>query len=120
MPSPAPVGPVIRPAVIDHWRRRIVVDRSLYDLRPFDHVRALPVGRAWRRGTLLRHTSAQVECGLDRETFLVLPADLSPAAVASAAIDQSAAGTLSDNLTPGARRRAQVDGSRDICRLRKN
>src|SRR5690242_4342097 len=99
---PAPVRTIIwaiiRAAVIDDGRA--VIDRTSDNfIRPFNHVRSLPIGtRRNRRRALLRDASAHVERGLDRKTSFVLPGDLAPAAVASAGIDQAAAGNLGDDF----------------------
>jgi len=88
MPSPSPIGPVVRPAVINNWRRT-VVDRPFHDFGSFDHSRPLPVHRGGA-GTRLRHTAAQVERRLNRKTLLVLPGDFTPTAIAPPCIDEAA------------------------------
>src|SRR5262249_25420534 len=109
-----------RSTVIDRRRWHVVIDRPIDKLRPFDHAwplrplrppRPLPVVRPSSGGrALLRHTPTHVERGLDGEAFLVLPADLAPAPIASAGVHQAAAGNLGDDLAAGAGRGTQIDG----------
>src|SRR5690349_1531554 len=115
MPSPSPIGPVVRPAVINDWRRT-VVDRPFHDFGSFDHSRSLPVHRGGA-GTRLRHTAAQVERRLNRKTLLVLPGDFTPTAIAPPCIDEAAAWNFCDDLASRPGRGPQIDGGGNISRL---
>src|SRR5262245_21173261 len=116
--APAPVvGAIVRTPIINHWRRRIVVDWPIDNLGAFHHLRAartlrsLPVVGSGSRscgGALLRHATAPVERGFNRETFFVLPRNLAPALVARAGVDETATGNLGDDLTSSTRRRSQI------------
>src|SRR6185312_7320237 len=115
MPSPAPIGPVIRPPVIND-RRRTVVDGALDHFGPLDRWAPLPVDRNGDT-TRLRHTAAHVERRLNRKTFLVLPDDFAPAAVTASCVDEAAAWNFCDDLAARPGRGAQIDGRGNISRL---
>src|SRR5215831_1132750 len=111
MSAPTPVRAVEWPAiVVDHGWWRIVIHWPVDNLGALYHLRTLrswPVGR--RRGSArLRHAAAHVECGLDGEAFLVLPANLAPAFIAPTGVDEAAARNFCNDLAAGAGRRAQI------------
>src|SRR5262249_56321686 len=111
MSAPTPVRAVERPAiVVDHGWWRIVIHWPVDNLGALYHLRTLPswpVGR--RRGSVrLRHAAAHVECGLDGEAFLVLPANLAPAFIAPTGIDATAARNFCNHLPPRPRRRPHI------------
>src|SRR4029453_7654934 len=129
MPAPAPVWAIVRAAIVNHRRGCAVINRPLDNFfGSLHHLRSLrswPMRRSRDCGSpLLRHAPGHVEPGLNREALFVLPADLAPALLTSAGVDQAATRNLGNDLAPGAGCCAKIQRRADIswfpqCRCRE-